>query len=216
MTKWCRLIFFRYFCARVSHMPFIMEQRKLYAFDFDGTLTTADTLLGIIRFARGRRFLMWCLVKHLPWLVLMKMGLADNGRVKERVFGYCFGGMKLTEFDSLCVRYADSHKHLMKGDGVPLMKKALAEGSKVVVVSASVENWVKPFVPDAQVVGTQVEVSDGRLTGHFATRNCYGAEKVNRLLKAFPDCNSYRLIAVGDSRGDRELLAFADEAHLIR
>ena len=64
-----------------------------------------------------------------------------------------------------------------------------------------------------KVLGTQVEVSDGRLTGRFLSRNCYGQEKVNRILACYPDRESYHLIAYGDSRGDEQLLAFADEAH---
>ena len=47
----------------------------------------------------------------------------------------------------------------------------------------------------------------------FATPNCKGAEKVRRILGLFPDRESYRLTAFGDSRGDREMLAMADEAH---
>lgn len=64
-----------------------------------------------------------------------------------------------------------------------------------------------------KVIGTQVEVRNGRLTGRFLTKNCYGQEKVNRILDYLPDRKTYRLIAYGDSRGDQELLAFADEAH---
>ena len=64
-----------------------------------------------------------------------------------------------------------------------------------------------------EIAGTQIEVINGKLTGRFLTRNCYGKEKVGRLLQLYPDRKSYRLIAYGDSRGDRELLAFADESH---
>ena len=63
------------------------------------------------------------------------------------------------------------------------------------------------------VLGTQIEVKNGNLTGRFLTKNCYGQEKVNRILALYPDRNTYYLIAYGDSRGDKELLAFADEAH---
>jgi len=38
-------------------------------------------------------------------------------------------------------------------------------------------------------------------------------EKQNRLRALYPDRSEYHLIAFGDSRGDKELLAFADEAH---
>lgn len=190
-----------------------MEKRRLYALDFDGTLTTKDTLIEIIRYAKGGWGLAWCLLKHLPWLVLMKMGLADNGRVKERVFSHCFRGMTLDDFNDLCLRFAADRRHLLRQKAVELLRQATSEGAEVAVVSASVDNWVQPFVPMARVIGTRVEVEDGKLTGRFATPNCYGGEKVRRLIEVFPDRESCYLVAYGDSRGDRELLAFADEAH---
>ena len=91
--------------------------------------------------------------------------------------------------------------------------KAQAEGAEVVVVSASIDNWVKPFFSHLIVLGTQVETADGRLTGRFLTDNCYGQEKVNRLRALYPNRSAYYLIAFGDSRGDKELLAYADEAY---
>jgi phosphoserine phosphatase len=54
------------------------------------------------------------------------------------------------------------------------------------------------------VLATQIEVdSKGKITGKFKTKNCYGQEKINRLLEKFPDRENYLLIAYGDSRGQR-------------
>jgi len=54
----------------------------------------------------------------------------------------------------------------------------------IVVVSASIDNWVAPFFDDdIHVVGTQIETKDGILTGRFKTNNCYGPEKVKRVLE---------------------------------
>ena len=63
------------------------------------------------------------------------------------------------------------------------------------------------------VLATQAALAHDRLTGRSLSPNCYGSEKVRRLLQRFPDRQQYRLTAYGDSRGDREMLAFADEAH---
>lgn len=58
--------------------------------------------------------------------------------------------------------------------------------------------------------------SFGYLTGRFITLNCYGQEKVKRLLEIEPDRKEYILVAYGDSRGDKELLEFADHGILIK
>ena len=190
--------------------------KQLFAFDFDGTLTTRDTLIAFIRYACGTpRFLLGFLL-HAPLLVLMKLRLYSNGKAKQRLFSWFFRGMPLEAFDALCQSFASTHRHLLRPETVRLLQQALSEGSEVLVVSASIDNWVQPFFPSVTVLGTQIEVIDGRLTGRFLTPNCYGQEKVRRILALHPVRSSYRLTAYGDSRGDRELLAFADVAHLIK
>ena len=190
--------------------------KQLFAFDFDGTLTTRDTLIAFIRYACGTpRFLLGFLL-HAPLLVLMKLRLYSNGKAKQRLFSWFFRGMPIETFDALCQSFASTHRHLLRPETVRLLQQALSEGSEVLIVSASIDNWVQPFFPSVTVLGTQIEVIDGRLTGRFLTPNCYGQEKVRRILALHPVRSSYRLTAYGDSRGDRELLAFADVAHLIK
>ena len=189
--------------------------KQLFAFDFDGTLTTRDTLIAFIRYACGTpRFLLGFLL-HAPLLVLMKLRLYSNGKAKQRLFSWFFRGMPIETFDALCQSFASTHRHLRSPETVRLLQQALSEGSEVLVVSASIDNWVQPFFPAVTVLGTQIEVIDGRLSGRFLTPNCYGQEKVRRILALHPDRSAYRITAYGDSRGDRELLAFADEAHLV-
>ena len=196
--------------------------KRVFAFDFDGTLTTRDTLIAFIHYACGTpRFLLGFLL-HAPLLVLMKLRLYSNGKTKQRLFTWFFQGMSIETFDALCQSFALSHRHLLRPDTVRLLQQALSEGAEVLVVSASIDNWVQPFfstfhLPPStfHVLCTQIEVIDGRLTGRFLTPNCYGQEKVRRILALHPDRSAYRLTAYGDSRGDRELLAFADEAHLV-
>ena len=188
---------------------------KVFAFDFDGTLTTRDTLLAFIRYACGTPLFLLGFLLHTPLLVLMKLRLYSNGKAKQRLFTWFFRGMPLETFDALCQSFARTHRHLLRPETVRLLQQALSEGAEVLVVSASIDNWVQPFFPTVTVLGTQIEVIDGRLTGRFLTPNCYGQEKVRRILALHPERSAYRLTAYGDSRGDCELLAFADEAHRV-
>ena len=187
--------------------------RKVYAFDFDGTLTTRDTLLEFIRYACGTKAFVLGFLRHAHLLVLMKLHLYPNWKAKQRIFSYFFKGIDLKAFNSLCQHFADDNRHLLRPEGIQTLQQAKAEGAEVLIVSASIDNWVQPFFPDANVLGTKIEVVNGSLTGRFLTKNCYGQEKVNRILALYPDRNTYHLIAYGDSRGDKELLSFADEPH---
>lgn len=187
--------------------------RTIIATDFDGTLTTADTLLRFIRFARGKWSMMAVFALYSPLLILMKLKMYSNEKVKQKIFSHFFRGMPLEDFNALCHKYAETDRHILRPGGIEMIRKAKTEGHDVVIVSASIENWVQPFFPDVKVMGTKIETHDGRLTGRFLSRNCYGEEKVRRLMEQYPDRDSYRLIAYGDSGGDKALLAFADESH---
>lgn len=201
-------------------------RKKVYLFDFDGTLTSADTLLEFIRYACGRRRFFIGFTLFSPLLVLMKLHLYPNYRAKQRLFAWYFKGMSIDNFDLVCRRFAHHKQRLMRQKALDKLREIFHNNDTLCVVSASIDNWVRPFFDniskasrsDFRVIGTEVEVdTDGVLTGRFRTHNCYGAEKVRRVLEAMPQLKSNRddfwVVACGDSRGDRELLEFADEAH---
>lgn len=201
-------------------------KKKVYLFDFDGTLTSADTLLEFIRYACGRRRFFIGFALFSPLLVLMKLHLYPNYRAKQRLFAWYFKGMSIDNFDLVCRCFAHHNQRLMRHKALDKLREIFHNNETLCVVSASIDNWVRPFFDniskasrsDFRVIGTEVEVdTDGVLTGRFRTPNCYGAEKVRRVLEAMPQLKSNRddfwVIACGDSRGDKELLEFADEAH---
>lgn len=201
-------------------------KKKVYLFDFDGTLTSADTLLEFIRYACGRRRFFIGFALFSPLLVLMKLHLYPNYRAKQRLFAWYFKGMSIDNFDLVCRRFAHHNQRLMRQKALDKLREIFHNNDTLCVVSASIDNWVRPFFDniskasrsDFRVIGTEVEVdTDGVLTGRFRTHNCYGAEKVRRVLEAMPQLKSNRddfwVVACGDSRGDKELLEFADEAH---
>lgn len=186
---------------------------KIYAFDFDGTLTTKDTLIEFIRFAKGTVAFGCGFLRYAHLLVLMKLGLYPNWKAKQKVFAHFFKGITIEDFDSICLAFAASSHHLLRPKGIEAIHQAQNDGAEVLIVSASIDNWVQPFFANVKVLGTQIEVMDGKLTGRFLTKNCYGQEKVNRILSLYPNRQDYYLTAYGDSRGDKELLTFADESH---
>ncbi|MDO4159878.1 MAG: HAD family hydrolase [Prevotellaceae bacterium] len=189
---------------------------KIYAFDFDGTLTKSDSLLEFIRFVKGDKDFLLCFLRFTPLIIAMKLKLYPNWKVKQKVFSYCFKGMKLDDFNNYCNRFAQEKANIMRQKGIEKIKSVLAEGSKAIIISASINNWVEPFfreIGDVFVIGTMIEDNEGIITGRFLTKNCYGKEKVTRLLQLYPERKEYYLTAYGDSRGDMELLDFANESY---
>lgn len=192
--------------------------KKRYIFsDFDGTLTTKDSMMEIIIYQRGKSGLIIALLSILPWLIMMLLHLYPNQKTKEKLLYHCFGSMTESEFDAFCQRFADAHKHILRDNLYQKLLRAKAEGTEVVVVTASPENWVSRLAPDFKVLGTKMQFCKDGFTGHFLTHNCYGKEKVKRILAAYPELESLRndshITAYGDSKGDAAMLAFAHEKH---
>lgn len=198
--------------------------QKVYVFDFDGTLTTRDSFISIIRYSKGNMKCFLGLLRFSPLLVLMKLHLYPNYKAKQKVFSHFFKGWNIDDFNDMCIDFAFEYKHILRIKGIMELYKAMTSGSKVLIVSASIDNWVIPFFYDdgvydynedgpVQVLGTKIEVKDDLITGRFLTPNCYGKEKVNRIKGVLPDRSSYELIAYGDSRGDREMLKYADKGY---
>ena len=129
-----------------------------------------------------------------------------------------YKGRELDKFNTLANEFfANEGRNIFNQSAVKCVQKHQGNGCRVIIVSASPKNWVVPFAEHLgidTVLSTEVEIDDnGRLTGKFSNKNCYGGEKVLRLQKELGERESYYLYAYGDSKGDKEMLNFADEGY---
>ena len=189
-------------------------KRIIAVFDFDGTITTRDTLLEFIRFAKGRWHFVLGFVLYSPLLIAWKIKLYPNWKVKQQLFAFFFKGMKQSDFDHLCEAFCCQSQQLIRQEARKAILHHLKAQAEVVIASASIENWVYPFAKQlgiSSVLCTPIEMENGYLTGRFASANCYGEEKVRRILERYPDRSEYHLVAYGDSSGDKPMLEWADE-----
>lgn len=193
--------------------------RKVAVFDFDGTLTSKDTLLEFIKYTHGMQSLLMGFALHMPILILMKLHLYPNWKAKQKIFTWFYKDMPYKTFESLGVEFANHIESIRKESTIQQMFDLRNQGAEIYVISASVEEWVRPFcnrLGIRNVIGTKVECINGKLTGKFITKNCYGQEKVNRLLEFEQNRSEYYLYAFGDSRGDKEMFSYANESSLIK
>jgi HAD superfamily hydrolase (TIGR01490 family) len=189
------------------------KKRRVVVFDFDGTLTRKDTMLEFIRFACGTPRFAVGFMLYSPLIALMFAKLYPNWKAKQKIFSFFFKGWSREAFARKGEAFADRIDSFVREDNVSKLDGYASDGATVYVISASVAEWVRPWCRRhgvAQVLATEVTSNDGRLTGEFSTKNCYGREKVDRLLAVEPNRSEYTLYAYGDSRGDKEMIEFAD------
>lgn len=182
-------------------------------FDFDGTLFKGDSLYHFSIFALGKRRFYTCLIKNIPNIAAWKLGLRSNSEAKQKLFQSLFGGMEKSRFLQLCEDFEKVIDLKINPETYNSLKRHVAEGHKVYIVSASPAEWIKPWSAKkgvTDVIGTVPEYRDNKLSGRFSSPNCYGKEKVTRFLSKEPDRSAYRLVVYGDSRGDKEMFEASD------
>jgi phosphatidylglycerophosphatase C len=189
-------------------------KKKLVLFDFDGTITTKDTLLEFIKYYHGSlKFLVgFAILSPLIGLHLFK--IIPNWKAKQFVLMWFFRGENLSVFTEKCKNFTDRIiPSLIRPQALIAIQNHKQNNDEVVIISASAENWVAPWCKALALpcIATRLEVINGKLTGKIVEKNCYGAEKVTRLLKHYNLDDFISVTAYGDSSGDKEMLAVAQE-----
>jgi HAD superfamily hydrolase (TIGR01490 family) len=192
----------------------------LIAFDFDGTITTKDTLWEFIKHTHSPLRIVGNLIRLSPFLILCKLRFLKNGPTKERLFSVFYKNWPLERFDRCCRSFIPRIDACLRTEVYQKLVDGKRLGHRVMIVSASIENWIAPWAKKEgidTVLATRIAVDEqGYLTGTFSSENCYGPEKVRRILEKFPARREYTLIAYGDHpRGDSEMLRLADESHFL-
>mgnify|MGYP003982727591 FL=1 len=190
-------------------------QKIIALFDFDGTITTDDSLIRFIRFVVGDLKTLWGMVFLSPMLVVYKLKLIPNYKAKQMMLSYFFKGMDKQQFQKIAEEYSLKHiDTILRPKAMEKITWHKELGHKVIVVSASIECWIRPWCDQngLDLIATKIEVKDGLITGKFLTKNCYGIEKASRVKEAYNLDDYDYIYAYGDSRGDKELLGLADKS----
>ena len=188
---------------------------NLAIFDFDGTITTDDSLIRFIRFVVGDLKTLWGMVFLSPMLVVYKLKLIPNYKAKQMMLSYFFKGMDKQQFQKIAEEYSLKHiDTILRPKAMEKITWHKELGHKVIVVSASIECWIRPWCDQngLDLIATKIKVKNGLITGKFLTKNCYGIEKASRVKEAYNLDDYDYIYAYGDSRGDKELLGLADKS----
>lgn len=189
--------------------------KKLYCFDFDGTLTYKDTMFLYLKFYNSSKFRIQ-FVKHIPLFILLKLKLTDTEKVKKSFIGSILKGQLQTKIeDKSKLFFEEYYPKILRENALDFIGNIDKENTDSLIVTASLDIWTKPFAEKLQMklVATQAEFKNGIFTGNFIGKNCNGEEKLERIKTEINGAKYDKIIAFGDTSGDKPMLQWANEGH---
>jgi len=176
--------------------------KNIAFFDFDGTITKKDSLIDFLKYYHGNFYFFVGLFILSPILILYKMKLLKNDIAKELMLSYFFKNIYIDIFKKKAYNYSINNiNKIIRDEAIQKIKWHKKRNDTIVVVSASIECWIKPWC----------EINGISFTGKFLTNNCYGIEKENRIKDKYNLSDYDCIYAYGDSKGDYEMLQLADK-----
>lgn len=190
-------------------------------FDFDGTITTRDTLLPFLVFVVGWRKLILKIYILLPIILIYWGRLITNEQAKQMILRVLLKDYSVELLNFKAEEFATVKLDVfLRADVYAKLKKHLELQHTVILVSANLaiylRHWAYKHKIDA-VIATEIEIIEEKFTGKLLTHNCYGVyktQRVNEFLEQF-DLDFAYSYAYGNSRGDYELLDYADKAYFV-
>ena len=184
-------------------------------FDFDGTITTQDSFLPFIQWTHNPYDIAMAMCKHSPAIFSYLLGFSSNQTFKEICLTQFYSGWSIDNLQKKATEFAyNVLPSLLNNEAIDNLKWHQKKGHQIILVSAALHIYLDPWAKIMQidhVLANYLQVHNGYVIGKIQGKNCYGLEKVKRLEAFLGDLNRYYIYAYGDSRGDSEMLAVADQ-----
>jgi phosphatidylglycerophosphatase C len=188
--------------------------KKLALFDFDGTMTSRDTMLEFIVFVKGKNSLNFSYLVLSPLLLLTKLGLFPRAKAKERLLSYHFKGWSREDLEEQAEAFCKNVlPSLLRDKALHALQDHRMKGHEVFVVTASLDIWVSPWLDFHKLAYacSKARFEDGIFTGKLAAPNMNGKEKERVIRERFKLEDYETIYAYGDSPGDKAMLALAHQ-----
>lgn len=187
----------------------------LALFDFDGTITTRETMPDFVRAVVPRaRLRLWGTLLA-PWVLGYKLGIVSGSNIREKIARVGFRGMREADYLAAGERFArEVLPTVLRPAAMARIAWHKARGDTVVVVSGGFDVYLSHWcrAQGIELICSKLEVVDGVLTGHYDGAQCVREEKARRVRERYVLRQYGAVHAYGDTTEDAELLALADES----
>lgn len=188
-------------------------------FDFDGTLTTGDTMMPFLKYVVGTPTYYAKLALVSPVLAAYFAKLLRNDIAKQIVLKQYLAGYHIDELFERGRRFGEEViPTMLRPEGMQRLRWHQEQGHECVLVSASLDVYLNAWAKRegfAEVICTKLEKNtDGYVSGKIQGENCHGKEKARRVLNWRNGRCSIETFAYGDTRGDLPMLTSVDHGAL--
>jgi HAD superfamily phosphoserine phosphatase-like hydrolase len=117
--------------------------KEIALFDFDGTITSKDTMLVFLRHLAGANRYHTSMLALSPVFAALTLGLISNQRAKEILLTRFIGGMEERSLVEACKEFtANILPGIIRPKAMECIREHQQRGTEVVVVSAAPHYWV--------------------------------------------------------------------------
>ena len=191
-------------------------QKKLILFDFDGTLSDRDSLLDLFIFTHGFTRFCWNMFLSVPVIIIWKLGLYDAKKGKNFVINRFYKNWTKNKINQQGRLYLQKRMpKILRQGAIELIQSFQNQNNTIVIVSANIDIHLRAFCEEyqLQLICTELYYEHGIYTGKFSTPNCDKQEKVKRVKLIYNKVEFSKVIAFGNSSGDKAMLNWADEGY---
>jgi phosphatidylglycerophosphatase C len=189
--------------------------KQIAFFDFDGTITSKDSFLEFIKFQKGQLYFYAGLLMCSPWLIGYAFGLLSNNMAKEKLITFFFKNQQIENFNETCLQFSSIDlKKIIRIAALQEIAQLKLQGFEVVIVSASIENWLQPCCEknNIKLIATKLQIVDNKLTGKMEGLNCNAEEKLRRIKEAYNLADYETIYCYGNTKGDKPMLGVATKS----
>lgn len=193
------------------------KNKNLALFDFDGTLCKKDSFTGFIFYALSKRHIVKQGIKILPWIQAYYLNVYSAPAMRSRLFRAMFSNANALELQQMAREYATSLMSQLNLSLLKQLKQHQALGDDVVLVSASVDVYLKHVCEllNIDLICTHTEQINNIYTGQYTTPDCSSEQKRQRILERYHLADYAVIYAYGNSHEDQEMLALADHGYMV-
>lgn len=192
---------------------------NLLAFDFDKTITICDTILPVSRYLceklnRKNKFRIVQL-----YFFFFRLHFIPSKSFKEKIVATLLKGLNPEFIEKIILKfYQENYSNLLNSEIIELINSEQQKGNYVIIITSNMQLFVNPIkkiLPVNDVFATEVEISDKIILGKIVGDNCSGKVKTEILNRCKQKYKPEKVIVYGDSKGDYDMLNFADEGYLL-